>query len=51
MANVTRGLLKQYSANCTALKADWGPAFQFATQDDIKDEPNYPQRAPRKATR
>jgi len=41
MPNVTRAVLKQFSANCTALKADWGPFFQFA-DDDGGSIPGYP---------
>jgi hypothetical protein len=41
MSNVTRSVLKEYSSNCTALKADWGPFFQFA-DDDGGTVPGYP---------
>ena len=41
MPNVTRAVLKEYSANCTALKADWGPFFAGA-DDDYGSVPGYP---------
>ena len=42
MFNVTRAHLAEYSKNCSALKADWGPYFRFA-DDDYGSIRGYPE--------